>query len=352
MVILSRSAPLIYEGDCLEILRSMPSGLADLVYLDPPFRSNREYWLLSSQGEVCHFSDRWDSLQEYLAWIEDRIVECKRVLKGTGSIFLHSDSHSSHYLKVMMDRVFGLRNFRNEVIWKRQSKHNDTRQGAKIFGKVHDTILFYSKSRNYKWHPQYLPYSPEYISRTYRFKEFDTGRRYALGDLTGPGGGAKGCPRYKFLGFVRYWRYSKRKALKLHSEGRIMQTQPATIPKLKRYLDEMKGVEVQDIWDDIKPIGRSKERVNYPTQKPEKLLERIITACTDPADVVLDPFCGCGTAVVAAQKLGRRSVGVDLSPAACRVIQRRLASIGVDVVVANKLREGASWQLISGKVES
>jgi site-specific DNA-methyltransferase (adenine-specific) len=266
----------------------------------------------------------------------ERIAECRRILKKTGSIYVHCDPHSSHYLKVIADRIFGRNNFRNEIIWKRQSSHNDGKQGSKVFGKIHDVILFYSRTSDPKWRTQYKPYSEEYTNKVYRFVDPKTSRRYALGDLRGPSGIEKGCPRFSFLGFTRYWRYNRKSMIRLRKQGRIIQTTPTTLPKLKRYLDEMKGMQFQDVWDDIAPVGNG-ERVNYPTQKPIKLVERIILSSTDKSDIVLDPFCGSGTTGVAAHDLHRNWVMIDSSFSACRAAVRRLRALGVETKIATGL---------------
>ncbi len=308
-------------------MRTFPDESIDLIYLDPPFRSNREYATNGLQGRwgSVVFSDRWpDDIWGYVKWMRERLKECARVLKKTGSIYLHCDPHASHYLKVVMDLIFGLENFRNEIVWKRQGSHNNQNQGASHFGRIHDTILFYTKSSRSQWITLYKPYRKEYTDRTYRHIEPGTGRRYGLIDLNGPGGPTKGNPFYEFLGVARYWRYGKEKMEWLYKEGRIIQTKPGTVPKLKRYLDEMHGSPLQDVWDDVTPVHLSKERVGYPTQKPEKLLERIIGSSSYPGDLVLDPFCGSGTTLVAAHRIGRKWIGVDISEEACTTASRRL----------------------------
>ena len=324
----------VYYSDCLLTMSSIPSGSVDLVYMDPPFGSNRTYTSTRKEfGRFPSFDDRWvGGITHYVSWMRERIVECNRILKKTGSIFLHCDPHSSHYLKTVMDQIFGMGNFRNEIIWKRQSGHNDGRQGSRHFGRIHDVILFYSRTIEPKWHHQYRPYAKEYTRKVYRFVEPNTSRMYALGDLGGIGGEDKSCPKYTFRGFTRYWRYSKKNMERLWREGRIVQTSPQAQPKIKRYLDEMKGLECQDVWDDINPVGNG-ERVNYPTQKPLKLLERIICSSTDVGDVVLDPFCGSGTSAVACQNLGRNWIAIDSSISACRLTGKRLRVAGVEAKI-------------------
>ncbi len=360
----------LYYGDNLDILRQhIPDESVDLVYLDPPFNSNASYNVLfkersgeESPAQIKAFTDTWEWTQEseriyereiitnpdappavkemiwafrqfvganammaYLVMMAPRLVELHRVLKPTGSIYLHCDPTASHYLKVLMDTIFGTENFRSEITWKRTSAHSDTKQGRQQHGRVHDLILFYTKSSKWTWNPLYTEYDRDYIDQFYRHVEPDTGRRYRLGDLTGPGGAAKGNPSYEVMGVTRYWRYSEERMAKLIDEGRIMQTRPGAVPAYKRYLDEMPGVPLQNLWTDIRPIGsQARERLGYPTQKPQALLERIIAASSNEGDVVLDPFCGCGTAVAAAEKLKRHWIGIDVTHLAVALMKNRL----------------------------
>lgn len=209
--------------------------------------------------------------------------------------------------------------------------HSDAKQGAKRFGSSHDVILFYSKTDAYTWNQLYEPFSQDYVDKFYKNIEPKTGRKYQLDNLVGPGGAAKGNPFYEFLGVKRYWRYSKENMEKLYKEGRIIQVKPGSVPRYKRYLDEMKGVPYQDVWDDIKRIAQSGESLGYPTQKPEALLDRMIQTSSNPTDIVLDPFCGCGTAIAVAYKLGRRWVGIDVSPTACKLMAKRMRSLRAKV---------------------
>ncbi|MEI2781281.1 MAG: DNA methyltransferase [Candidatus Competibacter sp.] len=357
----------LYYGDNLQVLREhIATESVDLIYLDPPFNSQATYNVLfrspkgeQSQAQIEAFEDTWvwnssaeqafdevmtsgntdaaemlramraflkeNDMMAYLAMMAVRLLELHRVLKPTGSIYLHSDPTASHYLKILLDAVFGKINYRTEIIWKRSSAHSDTKQGRKQHGRIHDVIFYYTKDDDWIWNPIYTAYGQEYLDDFYKYIDPETGRRYRLGDLTGPGGAAKGNPQYEVMGVTRYWRYSKTKMEQLISEGRIVQTKPGAVPAYKRYLDEMPGIPLQDLWDDVGPIGaQAQERLGYPTQKPLALLERIINASSNPSDVVLDPFCGCGTAVHAAQKLGRQWVGIDITHLAISLIEKRL----------------------------
>lgn len=357
----------LYYGDNFDVLqRYVRDESVDLIYLDPPFNSRQDYNVLfaekdgtKSSSQIHAFEDTWEwnldaersyeyivesiggrvadamrafrtflgnsDMMAYLAMMAPRLVELKRVLKQTGSIYLHCDPTASHYLKILMDAVFGGPNFRTEIAWKRSSAHSDGKQGRKQHGRIHDILLFYTKSEDWNWNPQHTPYDDEYISDFYKYTEEGTGRKYRLGDLTGPGGAAKGNPSYEVMGVTRYWRFSKEKMQKLIAEGRVVQTRPGAVPAYKRYLDEMPGVPIQDIWTDIPPIGaQAAERLGYPTQKPEALLERIIRASSNEGDIILDPFCGCGTTIQVAQRLNRHWIGIDITHLAIGLIKKRL----------------------------
>ena len=357
----------LYYGDNLEVLRRyVKDESVDLIYLDPPFNSRQDYNVLfaekdgtQSSSQIHAFEDTWEwnteamrayeeiveqggqvadtmrafwtflhgsDMMAYLAMMAPRLVELRRVLKETGSIYLHCDPTASHYLKILMDAVFGPQRFLTEIIWKRSSAHNDAKQGRKQHGRIHDILLFYSKGADWEWNQVYTEYDEEYINNFYKYVEEGTGRRYRLGDLTGPGGAAKGNPRYEVMGVTRFWRYTKEKMERLIQEGRVIQTKPGAVPSYKRYLDEMEGVPIQDIWTDIGPIGaQAQERLGYPTQKPEALLERIIKASSNEGDLVLDPFCGCGTTVQVAQRLHRCWIGIDITHLAIGLIKKRLS---------------------------
>ena len=280
-------------------------------------------YLLDTAGKV-----HGKGMQSYLTMMAVRLLEMRRVLKNTGSIYLHCDPTASHYLKQIMDAVFGPTNYRSEIVWKRTTAHSDSRQGSRRFGRVHDLLLYFSKESNFTFNQQYQPYEQEYIDRYYKYLDED-GRRYWRDNLTAakPGGDT----RYEWKGKIpppgRYWAYSKANMERMEAEGRIVYSSSGT-PMFKRYLDQMPGLSVQDIWSDIRPLGglgsKRQERLGYPTQKPLALLERIIMASSNEGDVVLDPFCGCATACVAADKLGRQWVGIDISPKAVELVNERL----------------------------
>jgi DNA modification methylase len=312
---------ILFNEDCLLTAKRIPDSAANLVYVDPPFFSGRNY-----RNNQLGFNDKWINISEYIAWVTPRLQEFRRILSDNGTVYIHCDWHASHYLKVLADKIFGQNHFLNEIIWKRQSSHNDARQGSRHFGRVHDTILLYSKSRNYIWNQQYTPYNPIYVKKAYRFTDPQTGRKYALGDLSGPGGASKNNSRYSFLGFDRYWRFSRDKMLQLLSNDRIHHAK-GRIPLLKRYLDEMLGKPFQDVWDDVQPVSHSRQDFGYPTQKPEGLLERIIRTSSNPNDLIYDPFAGSGTCAAVGYSQSRKYIGSEISARACRVILNRMAAL-------------------------
>jgi Adenine specific DNA methylase Mod len=360
-------ANLLYYGDNLDVLRRhVRDESIDLVYLDPPFKSNVDYNILFGEhgekaaAQVQAFTDTWEwstdsraayeevvesggvvadtmrafrtmlgasDMLAYLSMMAPRLVELHRVLRPTGSLWLHCDPTASHYLKLLLDAVFGPRNFVNEIVWKRQTSHNDAAQGAKHFGRLQDVLLFYAKGPGYYWRQPYRPYDQEYLDAFYRHVEPESGRRYRLSDATAPGGASpqKRNPYYEFLGIKRYWRFSEARMQELYEQGRIVQTKPGTVPAQKRYLDEMPGMPLGTWWDDIKPLqSQGSERLGYPTQKPLALMTRIVDASSRPGDTVLDPFCGCGTTIDAAQALGRRWIGIDITHLSIGLIKHRL----------------------------
>ena len=260
----------------------------------------------------------------YICFMAVRMIECHRILKPTGSIYVHCDSHANSYLRMLLDATFGSENFRSEITWKRTSAHSDTRQGRRQHGRIRDLLLYYTKSKEWTWNPIYTEYDQEYVKNFYKFVEPVTNRKYRLGDLTGPGGAGKGNPHYQLMGITRYWRYSEERMKRMVEEGRVIQTKPGTVPQYKRYLDEMPGVPLQDIWTDISPIQpQSKERTGYATQKPLALYERIINTSSNPGQVVLDIFAGCATTAVAAERLGRQWIACDMAYRSWTMLKRR-----------------------------
>lgn len=362
----------LFCGDNLEVLRDfVGSDSIDLIYLDPPFKSNQDYNLLfkdksgeKSSSQILAFEDTWEWNQEaqknlfsivergghvgevmalfrahlgetdmlaYLAMMAPRLVELHRVLKPSGSLYLHCDSTAAHYLKVLLDAVFGGPNFAGEIVWRRTASHMTSRKWPRL----HDTLLHYAKDiRLVSFNPQRMAADSGWVEREYRHN--DERGRYMVDNLTGAGTtkGPSGQPWRGVdpakIGAGRHWRYSPETLEKLDADGRIYWPTRGKYPKLKQYLHESKGAAVGDVWTDIQVIGRTAaERLGYPTQKPQALLERIIEASSKPGDLVLDPFCGCGTAVEAAQKLGRKWIGIDITIHAMRVIRaERLSKFG------------------------
>jgi DNA modification methylase len=319
-------------GDNLDHLAKLPDACVDLIYIDPPFNSNRNYEVFWGETkEKRSFDDRHASTQAYIEFMRPRCVELARVLKQTGSFYYHCDWHASHYVKVMLDQILGENNFINEVVWKRQTSHNDSKQGSKHYGRLHDTLLFYcgGERENYTWNQQYVALDQSYIESHYSQVD-EKGRAFQWGDLRAPGGAApsKGNPHYKVLGIDGYWRYTQEKMEQFIREGRVAIPASGNVPRYKRFLDESKGLPVGSVWDDINPVNsQAKESIGYPTQKPLPLLERIIQTSSDENGIVLDAFCGCGTAIVAAQNLKRQWIGIDMSPTACRVMAKRLRDV-------------------------
>ena len=351
---------LLYYGDNLDVLRRhIEKESVDLVYLDPPFNSAQDYNVLFKEqsgdraaAQIKAFEDtwRWDlgaeaaykeiveaggqasvamqafrsflgesDMMAYLAMMAPRLAELRHVLKPSGSIYLHCDPTASHYLKMLMDAVFEPANFKNEIIWKRTSGHSD----AKTLGSAHDVILLYAKNANeQKWNKVYQEYGEQYKNSHYRNKTAE-GRLFRTSDLTAKGLSGGGYD-YEWKGIRRIWRCPPEKMAQWEKEGRIHYTKNG-VAEYIRYLDEMKGAPLQDVWTDIPPINsQAQERLGYPTQKPEALLERIVRMGTDDQDTVLDPFCGCGTTIAAAQGLNRAWIGIDITHLAITLMKHRL----------------------------
>jgi len=351
---------LLYYGDNLDILqRHIKDESVDLVYLDPPFKSQQDYNVLFAEkdgsqaaAQIKAFEDtwRWDQsaaasyesimisggkvaeamegfnrilgpsdMLAYLAMMAPRLIHLRRVLKETGSIYLHCDPTASHYLKMLMDSIFGPSQFRNEIVWKRSLPHGNIREK---FGASHDIILFYVKSKKATWNPQYQAHREEYLESFYRFKEPD-GRVYRLVSCINPNPNRPNLT-YDWKGVTKVWKFTKEKMADMDNRGLLVYSKNG-VPQYKNYLDLMKGTPMQDIWDDIPPVmGGSREKLGYPTQKPEALLERIIAASSNEGDVVLDPFCGCGTSISAAEKMKRTWIGIDITHLAITLMRHRL----------------------------
>ncbi len=354
----------LYFGDNLDILRSgrIAVGSVDLIYLDPPFNSNATYNVLfaektgeKSAAQITAFEDTWhwgaeaaaayddvmkygpgkladllqalraflgqNDMMAYLTMMAVRLVELHRVLKPTGSLYLHCDPTASHYIKLLLDSIFGHKNFLNEIIWERFNFHAD----AKRWGRLHDIIFCYAKqSAELVYYVQRRPYDEKYIRS--HFKKDENGRLYRFDNASAQGQG----PARVFFGKTleppkgTHWRWSQENIDKLIAEGRIVMTSKGR-PQVKRYLDEMPGHPIGDVWTDIPEINSmAKERLGYPTQKPEALLERIIRASSNEGDLVLDPFCGCGTTIAVAERLKRRWIGIDITYLAINLIKNRL----------------------------
>jgi len=372
---------LLYYGDNFDVLRRhVKDESVDLVYLDPPFNSNQSYNVLfaehsgaKSSSQIRAFEDTWtwdqtaaesyryvvelggevakvmqafhtflgdSDMMAYLAMMAPRLRELHRVLKATGSLYLHCDPTASHYLKLLLDAIFDPRNFRNEVVWKRTTAHSDSRRA----GRIHDLLLFYSKKESYTWNKVFQPYEDDYVEKYYRYKDPD-GRRWASTDVAAAGPGAA----RDFRGELRnpppgsHWRFTQEKIDQYIAEGRIYFTKNG-FPRSKRYLDEMPGMPLQDLWTDksVQPVvSWSNEGLGYPTQKPEALMERIISASSNEGDTVLDPFCGCGTTIAVAHRLQRRWVGIDITHLAINLIKVRLL---------NRFEGNASYKVIGEPV--
>lgn len=345
----------IHCGDNIDQLSRLPDACVDLIYIDPPFNSNRNYEVFWGETkEKRAFEDRHASTEAYIQYMRPRCEELHRVLKPSGSFYYHCDWHASHYVKVMLDSILGENNFLNEIVWQRSDAHNDAKQQFPV---VSDSIFLYSGGGRHTFNPQHVGYPTKTLREWYLWLDLPDGttrrmtkkeiatqeipagaRRFNTADLSAPAGGgmaainkATGKPNgwYVYKGYQppdNGWRHSPetmaendRKGLLLFpsdKNGRIM---------FKRYLDQQKGPVLGNVWTDIDQLrANDAERLGYPTQKPLSLLDRIIRASSNDNDIVLDAFCGCGTALVAAQNLKRQWIGIDVSPTACRVMAKRL----------------------------
>ena len=349
----------LFFGDNLQVLRaSLAAESVDLIYLDPPFNSKRDYNLLfkspkghESEAQITAFEDSWhwgeqaerefdelvhspntavsemmqalrrflgeNDMMAYLTMMANRLLEMHRVLKPTGSLYLHCDPTASHYLKIVLDGVFGIQHYRNEIIWKRS---NPKSLGSINFPTCSDTIFRYTKTEKCVFHQPFAEHDPNYIESAYRYS--DEKGLYRLLPLLNPNDNRPNLT-YNFLGVNRVWRWTKQRMNQALADGLIVQTKPGAVPQYKKYLEDSKGRTVTNVWIDIEQAAGN-ESLGYPTQKPLALLERIISTSSNKGDVVLDPFCGCGTAVHAAQKLKRNWLGIDITHLAISLIEKRL----------------------------
>ena len=374
----------LYYGDCFTIMQDWPLHSVDLIYLDPPFNSNRQYNAIYKDetgrplpDQIEAFCDMWeldaererairtmpvlmrengidDSTAElwrmwmralrdtqprllaYLSYMAERLLIMRRILKPTGSLYFHCDPTASHYIKPLLDAIFGHTNFRSDITWRRI---NPTGRGSKRYANNADNILYYVNGKTFTWNQPHSPHDPAYVDKMYRHRDSE-GRRYRLGDLKGAGlrNGDSGQPWRGVdpADTGSHWAVpnaalpesvkslsTQEKLDSLDDIGRIYWPPTGKVPSYKRYLDEMPGTPVDTIWDDIKSIGsNAKERMGYATQKPVALMDRIISASSNPGDVVLDPFCGCATTMEAAQKLGRQWIGIDIAIHAIKRVAR------------------------------
>ena len=382
----------LYHLDNLDVLRGMNSESIHLIATDPPFNKGRDFHATpDSLAAGARFQDRWkwdndvhpdwvdkiqddwpavwsviessrvswgDDMSAFLCFMGVRLMEMRRVLREDGSIYLHCDPTASHYLKALMDAIFGGKNFLSEIIWQRTNAHSDTKQGRRQHGRIHDVLLYYKKGSSWTWNPVYTDYNKDYVDKNYRDIEKGTKRRFQRDNLTAakPGGDTsyewrvkrpvggewtadlsdewkdpkqdweyKGIPPYK----GRYWAFSQANMRKFAIEDRLVYSRHG-MPRYKRYLDEMPGVTLQDLWADINPT-QGKERTGYPTQKPLELYERVIRASSNEGDWVLDPFAGCATTPIAAERLGRNWIGIDIWNRAHPTVLERLEKEGLAV---------------------
>lgn len=358
---------MVIRGECVSTCAYLKSkGIqVDLVYIDPPFASGADYAkkvYIRRNPKVAEairqaeeememdddfrsfeekmYGDVWDK-EKYLNWMYENLVAIKSVMSSRASIYIQLDNHIGHYVKILLDEIFGEDHFINEIIWKRTFSHSDVSQGAKHLGRLHDVIFLYSLNDDYILNTVYTPYTDSYIENFFRYQDAD-GRRYRLVSMLGTGGAAKGNPFYEFMGVSRYWRYSEKTIKELFDKGLIVQNKPGAVPQKKNYLDESPGVPLQDIWTDIAPVqGGSIENANYVTQKPEALLERIIRSSSDAGLIVADFFGGSGVTAAVAHKLGRKFIHSDIGINSIQTTRDRLVTSGASFDVM-EIKDGVS----------
>lgn len=316
------------------------NGGIKLIYIDPPFDVGADFSMDVEIGdeqftkkpnilEELAYRDTWGKGSDsFISMIYERFSLMKDLLADDGSFYIHIGKPVAPYARLILDELFGSDNYMNELTWKRSHAHGDTGQGAKHFGRVTESIFYYTKSSKPTWNPQYSDYSQDVIERDYKYFDDKTGERYRLMPVDGPGGASKGNPFYEFLGVKGYWRYSLETMKKLFEKGEIVLSSTGKTLSRKKYLKDAKGTPVTDLWDDINRISpTSNERVDYPTQKPESLLKRIINASSNPNDIVVDFFCGSGTTSAVAEKLGRKWIVSDLGKFAIHTTRKRMINV-------------------------
>ena len=338
-------------------------GGIKLIYIDPPFDVGADFSMKISIGddeftkepnvlEELAYRDTWGKgADSFIAMMYERLMLMRDLLAEDGSIYVQCDYRVASYLKLILDEIFGRNNFVNQIVWKRTFSHSDSGQGAKHLGRLHDYILFYRKSDKFLLNTVYTPYSEKYKGDFYKYVDKKNGKKYRLVSLLGPGGAAKGNPFYEFLGVSRYWVYSKEKMQKLYEEGKIIQTKPGSVPQKKRYIDESPGVPLQDLWMDIAPVqGGALENADYPTQKPEALIDRIIHSSSSENNIIADFFCGSGTTLAVAEKLGRKWIGSDLGKFAIHTTRKRI--IGIQRELKKDRKDFRAFEILNlGKYE-
>lgn len=335
----------IFWGDNLQVMSHMLKeyrGAIDLIYIDPPFDSKADYKKkIKLRGksvtndtmafEEKQYGDIWSS-DEYLQFMYERLVLLRELLSDQGSIYLHCDWHESHHLRCLLDEVFGPTNCHNALTWKRSHAQGNSGQGAEHFGRITDSIFLYSKTDHPIWNAQYQAYSQEVLDRDYKYVDEETGERYRLTPVDGPGGASKGNPYYEFLGVTGYWRYSQKTMQQLYDQGEIVLSSTGKSLSRKKFLRDAKGTPVTELWDDLNRVSpTSSERLDYPTQKPECLLERIIATSSNEGSIVFDCFMGSGTTQAVAMKLGRKFIGADINLGAIQTTTKRLLDIAKDL---------------------
>jgi len=347
-------------GDNKLILSSLKSGALrrqiedagglKLIYIDPPFDVGADFSMdIEIGGETFHkepnlleqiaYRDTWGrGADSFIAMLYERLILMRDLMHSEASLYVHCDWRVNAFIRLALNEVFGPDNFINEITWRRaHTVKGNIGQGSKYMGANTDTIFAYAKSPSYIFNNVFLPYSDDYINTFFKYTEPKSGRKYRLTSMIGPGGVAKGNPTYEIMGVTRAWRYSEATMKDLMAKGMIVQTSPGTVPQKKQYLDEGSGVSIQSLWDDIPGIGASStEGTNYPTQKPEALLERITQTSSDEGDLVADFFCGSGTMPAVAEKLGRKWIATDLGKFGIHTTRKRLIQVQRGLKAAGK----------------